>query len=101
MKLNKNLIAAAAVAGLFAGTSLHAASVAGQAADGSTITLQDKAPPAGGEKPAEGDKKPAEGEKAKCSGKDGCSGKKDGEKAKCSGKDGCEGKKDGDKKKAE
>lgn len=93
MKSNKNLIAAAAVAGLFAGANLHALSVAGHASDGSTITLQQK-------KPAADNQAPAEGEKEKCSGKDGCKGKKDGEKAKCSGKDGCPGKKDGEAKKA-
>jgi len=81
MNQRNKLIAAAAVAGLFAGTTLNAAGVAGQNADGSTSPLQDKAP--------------EKSEKSKCSGKDGCSGKK-GEKDGCSGKDGCKGKK-GDK----
>lgn len=83
---NRNkLIATAAMAGLFAGTTLNAAGIAGQNADGSQ-NLQDKAP--------------EKSEKAKCSGKDGCPGKKDGEKGEknaCSGKDGCPGKKDGEK----
>jgi len=83
MKNSHKMIAAAAMAGVFAGTTLNAAGIAGQNADGSTTPLQDKAP--------------EKSEKNKCSGKDGCSGKK-GEKDGCSGKDGCPGKKEGEKK---
>ncbi len=88
MNNTHKLLAAAALAGLVSGAHVNAASVAGQAADGSTVTLADK---------------------ASCSGKDGCKGKKDGdkgscsgkkegEKASCAGKDGCPAKKEGDKK---
>lgn len=78
MKPNTKTLAAAALAGLFA---------AGSAMAGTTTS---------------------EKEKDKCSGKDGCDGKKkeniasivtsEKEKDKCSGKDGCDGKKKEDDK---
>jgi hypothetical protein len=71
MKFNQTTLAAAALAGLFAvGTAANAAQSSATAP--SSIT----------------------GEKEKCTGKDGCDGKKkkEGDKEKCSGKDGCKGK---------
>lgn len=76
MKLTNKTLAAAALAGLFA-------------AGAATAALT-----------------PVNAEKEKCSGKDGCDGKKKdtiasvfAEKEKCAGKDGCEGKEKKDEKK--
>lgn len=87
MKTNTKTLAAAALAGLFAVGTATAAV-------GHLNAEKDKC---SGKDGCDGKKKDGTSilvaEKDKCSGKDGCDGKKkDGDKDKCSGKDGCDGK---------
>lgn len=88
MKQTTKTLAIAALTGLFAAGSATAAV-------GHVNAEKDKC---SGKDGCEGKKKDSisnvlAADKDKCSGKDGCEGKKkDGDKDKCSGKDGCEGK---------
>lgn len=75
MKTNTKTLATAALAGLFATSVTSVALGQGGSDKGNSLNSV------------------LAGEKDKCSGKDGCKGKKkDGDKNKCSGKDGCKGK---------
>lgn len=88
MKPTTKTLATAALAGLFA---------AGSATAAIGIVKADKEK-CSGKDGCDGKKKDSitsvlAADKDKCSGKDGCDGKKkDGDKEKCSGKDGCKGK---------
>ncbi|MDX2226995.1 MAG: hypothetical protein SFY92_07905 [Verrucomicrobiae bacterium] len=105
MKINsKNLLAAAAIAGLISGGLLSHVN-AGQATDGSTSSLSEKEKGACGSKDGCKGKNECKGKggcksgdngckgKNSCKGKGGCGGKEGKEKGACGGKDGCGAKK--------